>query len=814
MMLILSGILSVIVAFVDPFSLSTTDIYYHCVIRNALCDPNVMRPCCDQKDICKQIGLNAFKCIENVGLGKICRGDEDCNEIWHSKCSKEKTCVCRTNNIKVNETTCAPVLGGFCWNNELCATDNAVCIDSECQCNGSNHRRFNDQCIFNTLGAPCESDENCEHVRFAKCSERKVCSCSSNTSAVNQHHCAPLIGGFCWTENDCLPLNSICVDNSCQCMDFYVSQSNNRCIPVRLSMTCTIDQECNWSVPHSICFKNKCICEDNYFKEGRRICASYINIYCSSNNSCILDNSLCIENMCQCKPGFVYHSSKCIPPHLNGPCRNNNDCDQIQNARCSADNVCVCNENHTQFNERICRLVPKEYCLEENDCQSINFTCIMNECQCKPHFVKRSRNLCELSQLGMGCEDNNGCIDILKSKCSVSKKCECISNYVEYNITACMPLLGSYCSENQPCATLNSICSNNICVCSDGLVEYSNNKCTPHYVGKYCMKDEDCKEILNSKCVNNDCSCKANYVMVNITACAPLLGEYCKNNQQCAPANSICNNNKCQCDSDYVRRFNNKCIPKIGHFKISCYEDDDCLGIKYAICSTYQKCVCQSNYVALGDDKCVALIGEYCESDEECISYNTVCIKNKCQCPRKFVIITKYQCDRISLGRTCHKDDDCDVGIKNSVCSNNNTCVCREKYYALNEFDCEPFLHEYCLNNEECSFNLSICIENKCQCKDNFQSVSASQCKPIDYMYECNKDLDCGDPWHIKCFPDKKCRCNSNNISINRSTCLPLLKGYCWRDSQCFVRNSACIDYQCKCKKYFVPVSGNLCLPV
>ncbi|XP_057335566.1 rh5-interacting protein-like [Microplitis mediator] len=597
-------------------------------------------------------------------------------------------------------------------------------------------------------------------------------------------------------------------------MDFYVSQSNNQCIPVHLNMSCSTDKECSHWIPHSICARNQCTCDNDYFAKNPKTCESIPNIPCSSKFPCTIDHSLCIDDMCQCETRFVYNSSKCIPLHLNGSCKSNNDCDPILNARCSADNICVCNENHIEFNERVCRPVLPQHCLEDGDCIAINSICIMNECQCKPHFVRQSTNLCVLSQLGMDCKDSNDCIDILYSECSVSKKCECMSNYAEYNITACGPLLGSYCSENRQCATLNSICSNNICVCGDGLIEYSNNKCTSHFIGKYCMIDKDCEEILDSKCENNDCACKDNYDMVNTTACAPLLGEYCKNNQQCAPANSICNNNKCQCDSDYVRQFNNKCLPKAGHFKISCYKDDDCVSIKYAKCSIYQKCVCQLSYVAHGVDKCIALIGEYCDSDDECISNHTVCIDNKCQCAKKFAMRTKYQCDHISLGKTCLKDDNCDVGIKNSVCSIDNICVCRENYYALNGFECVPVLHEYCLNNDECRFNYSVCVENKCQCKHNFQSVSASQCKPIDYLYVCNDDLDCGDPWHIKCFSDKKCRCNSNNFLINRSTCLPLLKGYCWRDSQCFVPNSACIDYHCKCKQNFMAVSSNLCLPV
>ncbi|XP_057338529.1 prion-like-(Q/N-rich) domain-bearing protein 25 [Microplitis mediator] len=652
MLLILSGILSLIVAFANP-SLNTTAPDIHCVIRNLYCDPNLTHPCCDQKDICKQIEPNSFKCIERVGLGKFCELDQDCKKIRHSKCSKENTCICRINNIEVNETTCAPVLGKFCWENEPCATDNAVCINNECQCNVSNYQRFNDQCIFNTLGAPCESDKSCERVRFAICSEHKICSCSANTFALNQDHCAPLIGGFCWTTYDCLVPNSICVDYTCQCEDFYVSQSTNQCV-----------------------------------------------------------------------------------------------LDKI------------------------------------------------------------------LAQLGTNCKDSNDCIDILNSECSVRKKCECMSNYAEYNMTVCRPLLGSYCSKSQECATINSICSNNICECGNGLIEFSNNKCTSHFIGKHCMINEDCEKILGSKCVNNNCTCKDNYAMVNTTACAPLLGEYCKSSQQCAPDNSICYNSKCQCDSNYVRQFNNICIPKAGRLNTSCDRDDDCVHIKYAVCSADQKCFCRSNYVALGDHKCIALIDEYCDSDEECISYNTVCIHNKCQCAKTFVMTTKYQCDHILLGSTCHKDDNCDVRIKNSVCSIDNTCVCRENYYALNRFECVPFLNGYCLNNDECRFNHSVCVENKCQCKHNFQFVSETQCKPIDYLYECNEDLDCGDPWHIKCFSDKKCRCNPNNFIINRSTCVPLLRGYCWRDSQCIVTNSVCIDYQCKCKSNFMAVSGNLCLPV
>lgn len=83
----------------------------------------------------------------------------------------------------------------------------------------------------------------------------------------------------------------------------------------------------------------------------------------------------------------------------------------------------------------------------------------------------------------------------------------------------------------------------------------------------------------------------------------------------------------------------------------------------------------------------------------------------------------------------------------------------------------------------------------------------------VDYMYTCDNELDCGDSWHYRCDPDKRCRCNSNNYLINRSTCLPLLKGYCWKDSQCLTVNSVCIDFHCECRSNFVAISNNLCRP-
>lgn len=79
-------------------------------------------------------------------------------------------------------------------------------------------------------------------------------------------------------------------------------------------------------------------------------------------------------------------------------------------------------------------------------------------------------------------------------------------------------------------------------------------------------------------------------------------------------------------------------------------------------------------------------------------------------------------------------------------------------------------------------------------------------------LYGCRENEDCSDPWHAKCSKDNKCVCRFNNIEVHRLTCLPLLNGKCWKDDQCMVSSSFCVDYYCKCKYNFTAVSNNLCL--
>lgn len=70
----------------------------------------------------------------------------------------------------------------------------------------------------------------CENVKFSKCMDNKVCGCSLNTLSIKEDNCAPLLGGFCITEYDCLPSQSVCIENMCKCKIGFAPRNNSMCI--------------------------------------------------------------------------------------------------------------------------------------------------------------------------------------------------------------------------------------------------------------------------------------------------------------------------------------------------------------------------------------------------------------------------------------------------------------------------------------------------------------------------------------------------------------------------------------------------------
>ncbi|XP_057335477.1 uncharacterized protein LOC130674225 [Microplitis mediator] len=100
---------------------------HRCLVENSIC--------INDKCQCKErFAMRSNKECVLTSIGESCRKDIDCSDILHIGCSVSKKCVCKNNHILVNNSTCVPLLGEYCWSDERCAPANSMCINNHCQC--------------------------------------------------------------------------------------------------------------------------------------------------------------------------------------------------------------------------------------------------------------------------------------------------------------------------------------------------------------------------------------------------------------------------------------------------------------------------------------------------------------------------------------------------------------------------------------------------------------------------------------------------------------------------------------------------------
>ncbi|XP_057319914.1 prion-like-(Q/N-rich) domain-bearing protein 25 [Microplitis mediator] len=435
---------------------------------------------------------------------------------------------------------------------------------------------------------------------------------------------------------------------------------------------------------------------------------------------------------------------------------------------------------------------------------------------CQRGITKITFYCMEADILGRSCEIDLDCYKISNAICS-KNKCVCKSNYVPHeNDTTCLPLLGANCESYEKCVPHNSICE-------DG----------QYFLGQSCQNDEDCRRIMYAECSgDNKCSCRFEYVEKDQSTCRPLLHSFCETSEECLTNNSACIDNHCQCKGDFAPQSYDRCSPTYFDSKVH----------------VNGKVFCPRNHIALNETICAPLLNGLCMTSEFCVVENSACINSKCQCKPKYVARIDNNCLPTYLQGSCNHDFDC-YKIWAAECLNNK-CVCKNNYISLNETTCSVPIGGMCTTNKVCRVENSICIDNKCQCSPYYDSVSNNECKPVNYKYcvtnddcmdkphkecaqnkecvcktnyiminessvvYCNELIDCGDPWHAKCSINHNCLCNSNTTQYNRATCLPLIGGACWKDGQCIVANSSCIDYHCQCNSpNYVYAANNICAP-
>ncbi|XP_057320847.1 prion-like-(Q/N-rich) domain-bearing protein 25 isoform X2 [Microplitis mediator] len=213
------------------------------VVNNTRCSP-LLEEICNDDESC---AVDNSACINNKCQcnthfvaeyndkcvpRRSCSNDYECGDIWHSECSDRRRCVCKKNHIVVDNSRCLPLLGGLCFPGDHCAPDNSVCIHNSCQCNSNYRVKSNNQCIPIQLGQSCKSNRDCEEKLHAVCSIDKICVCRENNVFLNNSTCAPILGGYCDASNLCVPDNSVCINDKCQCKKDFTSISNYQCLPL------------------------------------------------------------------------------------------------------------------------------------------------------------------------------------------------------------------------------------------------------------------------------------------------------------------------------------------------------------------------------------------------------------------------------------------------------------------------------------------------------------------------------------------------------------------------------------------------------
>ncbi|XP_057340574.1 prion-like-(Q/N-rich) domain-bearing protein 25 [Microplitis mediator] len=322
--------------------------------------------------------------VSTPELDGSCVSDEDCSEIQHAKCSEQKKCVCRPNNIRINDTHCAPPLGAFCWKDEKCATNNAVCIDNECQCS-KQHIQNNNQCILIYLGIQCEGDSFCQRfINHSKCSESGKCVCDSNDYIIDNNACVPKFNAYCFTDEPCATHNAMCIDNKCQCKPNHIFRGS-QCFPIHLFEECNTHRDCH-EIEFAKCSDlHQCICRDKYLPINKSTCAPSLGAACSRNAPCIPTNLKCTQNKCQYPAKPIILSNK-EPTKLGTYCENEEDCSDVLHAICPAEKRCVCREHNRELNHTYCAPSLGAFCWKEEKCATDNATCIDSQCQCNENY--------------------------------------------------------------------------------------------------------------------------------------------------------------------------------------------------------------------------------------------------------------------------------------------------------------------------------------------------------------------------------------------------------------------------------------------
>ncbi|XP_062565402.1 prion-like-(Q/N-rich) domain-bearing protein 25 isoform X2 [Armigeres subalbatus] len=558
---------------------------------------------------------------------------------------------------------------------------------------------------------------------------------------------------------------------------------------------------------------------------------------CTTTADCAdVPNATCsIYGFCQCPAGHVFSTDvrRCLSESLYGvSCEEAVQCSHMLTGAKCENQVCTCDTGFTYVRGRCRQLANLDQpCNEDVDCFfSYNreaVVCDDGKCQCAPGFYLRSTNVCRREvTLGQNCLVNTDCVgdnlecnnDVCVEKAAQTKTfrdigvqakptCDEKKAQVESRATrdqqqqtsvkssssSCGTTAGveesndvqEIVPENQPKSTSSGATAKRVRLqtsADDTLKDDSS-----HEYGDTCtVEEQECNGLPYSVCRMGQCLCRDGFYEVG-KVCKAELGEFVDKEEDCGGGNFV--NGRCVCDNHWFYNYHMRsCLKGVLGINTSCTANSQCspYGAAYCPDTSPRRCSCfpYAEYDS-NQQMCVAKIGyeQYCEDDEGCTMRNTRCSEvNTCVCRPNFFYVNEL-C-QAAQGGTCETVEDC--GFEEASCEKEDdekpkTCDCI-KGYTYQDNTCLKQAEAY---GDECTVN--------------------DQCQPL-----------LGD--QAKCI-DEKCQCDGSDTHYKGGKCHSkvALDERCQLTNECFVEDGAdnveCRNSACQCKfEYSADVERQRCV--
>lgn len=271
-------------------------------------------------------------------------------------------------------------------------------------------------------------------------------------------------------------------------------------------------------------------------------------------------------------------------------------------------------------------------------------------------------------------------------------------------------------------------------------IQKQNKFHIPFLVGDTCTTENiECDGLPHSICLEGRCKCQIGYYSnAQNKICRAEHGEIAQSAEYCDLTSTLVEWNEetkiCGCKPN---NFN------IGGLR-TCIKQTQGFGTS---CTQHIQCILHGN-------------GAFCDDSE---------ILKKCNCREYATYDEESQMcvPIVGLNEYCKETADCK--LSNTVCSDRNTCVCAENYFAIDN-ECKPGNNAPCTNTQDCGFDEAICVDDPkeiekkyCQCKAGLVFVNDKCLEEKNFNEDCEESEQCVPLLGplSKCN-EKKCECEGD----------------------------------------------------